>query len=217
MTTDRDGTFEYLRWTLLAITSAMPIVGVVFFGRNAGFVLAYYWIEAAVAGLFYVPRIWNAGSALDHTPPTMASQMGLPEAFGRLTHIGRFAVWYLGFWCIYGLVVVVGLWAHVAQQSGAEGEMTLGRFIGSWATWETAVGVVSMLVEHTMSYMRADAYRSRTPREQGRRGLLHVGATAMGLFLGAGAIAHFELHPAWLVAVVVAKGAWEGRRVGTRE
>jgi hypothetical protein len=112
--------------TLLA-ANAIPLVGVLFLGWSLWTILAIYWVENGIVGLWNIPRILLAeGQLLPGRSPGVGYR---PWAVTSVPAVGRtglavfFTFHYGLFWLVHGVFVLVlpqfmSLWGNPGTQPG---------------------------------------------------------------------------------------------------
>jgi hypothetical protein len=95
---------------VLVAANLIPLVGVLFFGWSLWTILAIYWAENGIVGLWNIPKILLAEGAL---LPGRVGAGDRPWAVqpvpgaGRVFMAGFFAVHYGLFWLVHGVFVLV--------------------------------------------------------------------------------------------------------------
>jgi Family of unknown function (DUF6498) len=94
----------------LVAANAVPLVGVLFFGWSLWTILAIYWVENGIVGLWNIPKILMAGGVLlpGRTGVGYRAWAVQPmPAGGRGVLAAFFAIHYGLFWLVHGVFVVV--------------------------------------------------------------------------------------------------------------
>jgi len=163
----------------LVAANAVPLVGVIWFGWSVGTILALYWGESVIVGIYNVPRIAMAR----HPEET-------PEQLGKLFVIPFFVIHYGMFCAVHGLFVI-GLGFYSEMQSMAPGESMA--FVRDLFLGTLALPLVAMAVGHGVSfyrnYIRDGEYQRTIPskavmRPYGRIAVLHIAILAGGFGIG---------------------------------
>jgi hypothetical protein len=132
----------------LVVANLVPLVGVLAFGWDLLTILAIYWLENGVVGVFNVLRMASARGA--------RGASGLAEAAAKVTMIPFFCVHYGIFWVVHGVFVF-----SLPAFAGPVGEETV---FGEWVDAGTLAGAVLALtishgVSYWMNFLRGGEYR----------------------------------------------------------
>ncbi len=164
---------------ILALIAAnlVPVAGVLFFGWNVWTILALYWLENGIVGLFNLPKLLLARGPISVRAGrgvAMTMPIRLPSA-ARVVAIPFFTFHYGMFWLVHGLFVLVGLPSAAAVAGGrvnvVPSPVTLG------------LAALALFVSHGVSFrtnfLGAREYERRSIAHQmiapyGRVIMLHV-------------------------------------------
>ena len=200
----------------LVAVNLVPLVGVLGFGWSTFDLMALYWFENGIVGLFAVLKILLS----------RGDGHGIGATVQRLFTAGFFTLHYGAFWSVHGLFVV-GMFGGNAERAFDAFETPLGFFFGGYAiagfaiAGGLAVAAMGLLASHAVSFVGnvvlKDEDLERSARElmaqpYGRVFVLHVtlvlggflvlglgeatAALALFVFLKTGAdlAAHLRLH-----------------------
>ncbi len=95
----------------LVAANLFPVAGVLFFGWNVWTILALYWLENGIVGLFNIPKLLLARGPMV-VPLRAAGSLTLPlrlPAAARFVAVPFFVFHYGMFWLVHGLFVLVVL------------------------------------------------------------------------------------------------------------
>jgi len=217
----------------LVAANAVPLVGVLAFGWSLWTILAIYWVENGIVGIWNIPRILlAAGSFLPGRTGvgyrTWAVRPMPP--LGRVALAIFFAVHYGIFWVVHGVFVLVlpsflgigslatsGLevtpfsWGDAGPLLGLPGS-AIGPFgLLDWSAVTAAAAClfVSHGASFFVNFLAAGEYRTRTAAAQvvlpyGRVVILH-----MTILFGGFAVAFLGAPILLLVILVVLKTAFD--------
>jgi hypothetical protein len=99
----------------LVIANLVPLVGVLFFGWDLWTIIALYWAENGIIGLYTVAKILKAEGPGPLDQPGMASgrlpaaRVRMPGGVDRIGTALFFLVHYGFFWFVHGIFVLVAL------------------------------------------------------------------------------------------------------------
>lgn len=205
-------------WAIASLVAVnlVPLVGVLGFGWSTFDLMALYWFENGIVGLFAVLKILLSRGDGD----------GLGGALQRLFTAGFFTLHYGAFWSVHGLFVM-GLFGGSFERAFDGFATPWGFFFGGYAIAGTAIGgglafaAMGLLASHAVSFIGNVVLRDedldRSARElmgqpYGRVFVLHVtlvlggflvmglgeATAALALFVvlktGADLAAHLRLH-----------------------
>jgi hypothetical protein len=178
----------------LVVANLVPLVGVLAFGWELLTILAIYWLENGVVGVFNVLRMASARGA--------RGASGLSEAAAKVTMIPFFCVHYGIFWVVHGVFVFTlpAFAGPVAKETA----------FGEWVDAGTLAGAVLALtishgVSYWMNFLRGGEYRRVSAADlmmapYGRVVVLHL-----TILFGGIAVAVTGASVAALVLLVVLK------------
>ena len=220
---------------VLLVANAIPLAGVLFLGWSLWTILAIYWVENGIVGLWNIPRILLAEGQL---LPGRSSGVGYrPWAVATVPAVGRaglavfFVVHYGLFWLVHGVFVLIlpefmGLFGAAGGGPGglgsapflpdptAVGQAALGPF-GRLDWSAVAFAALGLFLSHGASfvfdYLRGGEFRRTWAMAQmmapyGRVVVLH-----MTILIGGFAIAFLGAPLALLLVLVVLKTALDLR------
>lgn len=212
------------------MANLVPLVGVLFLGWSLWTILAIYWVENGIVGLWNIPKILLAEGSF------LPGRLGIGyrtwavnpmPAVGRVAMAAFFAVHYGLFWLVHGVFVLVlptflGIGSLVATGPtvgpflgddfgllvGTAGPADLGPF--GVLDWSAVAGAaVALFLSHGASflvnYLGSGEYRTRTAAAQvfapyGRLVVLHL-----TILFGGFAVAFLGAPILLLVVLVVLK------------
>ncbi|TAK01859.1 MAG: hypothetical protein EPO36_04350 [Chloroflexota bacterium] len=165
----------------------VPLVGVLFWGWDLWTILALYWAENGIVGL------WNIAKILRAEGPVPASAPAAARLISRAGVAMFFMVHYGIFWVVHGIFVIVALPAFGDVGQGGLGPPTPGD-PGSLEPWLggpgirarldlVAFGAIWLAISHGISYwtvyLGRGEYRLVSPQQQaqapyGRLLVLHA-------------------------------------------
>jgi hypothetical protein len=206
------------------VANLVPLVGVLFFGWSLTTIVALYWLENGVVGLFALARMATAegvdedpGSVTINGRPVSAAQLRNPVT-ARVVLMPFFALHYGMFWLVHGVFVWFALPMIWEQMGGATGGPSLVACL-----WALPVLVLSHGASFVYNWwLGGERYTSSPSREMGapygRVVILHV-TIVLGAFLVA-----FLGSPIWALVLLVglktvadlAAHLAERRRAGVR-
>ena len=191
---------------LLIGVNAIPLIGVLFLGWDLATIVAAYWLENGVVGLFAIGRIATAGGSVmppprpgDPPEPPAAAQVRrlLGGSAMKLVMVPFFCVHYGMFWFVHGVFVWTALPLLFSSTGAAGGGPDIGIVLG--------LGV-PMLLSHGASFvfnwLGGGEYRTSNPSAEmfapyGRVVILH-----MTIIFGAFGVAILGA-PVWAMVVMV--------------
>lgn len=200
----------------LVAANAVPLAGVLFLGWDLVTLVAIYWAENGVVGLYAVLRILTAGAG-PGSPARSPLPPGAPPALARLAGNARwlvaplFAVHYGLFWLGHGVFVWLVLPWLFASAAGRAGP---GAPLGSVAGPDAGAVVSAaafLAVSHGVSFLAnwllggerwASGPGTEAVAPYQRVVILHL-----TILLGAVAVAIMGA-PVWAMAVMVALKTW---------
>ncbi len=199
---------------LLVVANLVPLAGVLFLGWSLVTLLALYWLENGVIGVYALGRIATA-EAVDENPgrveingrETPREQLRDPHQ-ARAIYLPFFLVHYGAFWLAHGLFVLIALPVVFASFAGGEepapADLVAALDLGTMA-WALIVLVISHGASFLFNWMWGGERRTSTPAAQmmapyGRVVVLHV-----TIILGAFAVAMLGQPIGALVVMVVLK------------
>ena len=189
---------------LLVVVNLIPLVGVLFLGWDLSTIVALYWLENGVIGVFAAARIATAegvdpqpGSVTINGRPVPASQLSDPRT-ARAILVPFFIVHYGMFWLVHGVFVWFALpemWSSMGAPGGGPSLALI-----AWA-------VPFLFLSHGASFVfnwwwGGERLTSTPAREMaapyGRVVVLHV-----TIVIGAFAVAALGA-PIWALVVMIA-------------
>lgn len=216
---------------VLVAANLIPLIGALFFGWSLWTILAVYWVENGIVGLWNIPKILLAeGSFLPgRTGAGYSASATKPvPAVGRVATAVFFTVHYGLFWLVHGVFVLV-----LPSSFGFGGQPAFDDSISPFVQPEPAVlpvvanpfgaldwsavaaAALGLFVSHGISffvnYLGSGEYRTRTAAAQmfapyGRLVVLHV-----TILFGGFAIAFLGAPLLLLVILVALKTAFDLR------
>jgi hypothetical protein len=191
--------------TLLAV-NAIPLVGVLFLGWDLATIVATYWLENGVIGLFAIGRIATAQrSSLAIAGPipgvasTTLSRIGSLE---RIFLVPFFCVHYGMFWFVHGVFVWAALPSVFAGFSGGDMSAPAGPNVGVVLT----MGIPLMLshgASFVFNWLGGGEFRASTPSAEMAAPYVRVVILHLTIIFGAFTVA-FLGAPIWAMIVMVA-------------
>ena len=182
--------------------NAIPLIGVLFLGWDLATIVATYWLENGVIGLFAIGRIaTSSGSGVVSSAFALAtrSQVGGLE---RLFLVPFFCVHYGMFWFVHGVFVWLALPAMFAGFGGWDGFAPVGPNVGV-----VMAMAVPLLLSHGASFvfnwLGGGEYKASTPAAEMAAPYVRVVILHMTIIFGAFAVA-FLGAPVWAMVVMVA-------------
>ncbi len=186
----------------LLLVNAIPLIGVLFLGWDLATVVATYWLENGVIGLFAIGRIATAsGTGIVGSAFAAATQSRVGGA-ERFFLVPFFCVHYGMFWFVHGIFVWFALPAMFAAFGGG------GAFapVGPNAGVVLAMGL-PLLLSHGASFvfnwLGGGEYRASTPAAEMAAPYVRVVILHLTIIFGAFAVA-FLGAPVWAMVVMVA-------------
>jgi hypothetical protein len=188
---------------LLIVANLVPLIGVLFFGWSLTTIVALYWLENGVVGVFALAKIATAegveedpGTATINGRTLTAAELRNP-ATARLFLMPFFVVHYGMFWLVHGVFVWFALPMIWEQMGGATGGPSLVACL-----WALPVLVLSHAASFVYNWwLGGERYTSSPSREMGapygRVVILHV-TIVLGAFLVA-----FLGSPIWALVLMV--------------
>jgi len=171
----------------LVVANLVPLAGVIFWGWNLWTILALYWAENGIVGL------WNIAKILRAEGPVPASAPAAARLVSRAGVAMFFVVHYGIFWVVHGIFVIAALPALDAiGQSGLtpptlEDPGVVDPWLGERGIRArldlVAFGAIWLAISHGISYwtvyLGRGEYRHVSPQQQaqapyGRLVVLHV-------------------------------------------
>lgn len=196
----------------LVVANLVPLIGVLFFGWHLWTILALYWVENGIVGLYNIAKILLAeGSQTAEAGSRGFRVIHNGQTVGPLTRTATalfFVVHYGLFWLVHGIFVLVALpgFAEATAATPAVAVLGSGEVDPSWPGIQArmdqvVVGAIGLAISHGVSFwlnfLGRGEYRRVSPLIQmgapyGRLVVLHlailVGAvvsTFIGTPLGA--------------------------------
>ena len=209
---------------VLIAVNAIPLVGVLFLGWDLATLVAVYWAENGVVGLYALARLLTAGRVFPAIDRRVAPQPPDPPGAGTRTlqtlALGAFFCVHYGiFWVVHGIFVWVVLPMVFSVFAGEPG---VGESIGSFGepsslqvAFPDAGVVVSasvfLLISHGVSFLAnwliGGEHLTSTPEAEMRAPYTRVVILHLTILLGAFGVALFGARTAALVVLVVLKTA----------
>lgn len=166
----------------LVVANLVPLAGVVFWGWDLWTILALYWVENGIVGL------WNIAKIMKAEGPVPASAPAAARLIPRAGVASFFVVHYGIFWVVHGIFVLVALPAFGNFSAGGLAPPALGEpgllVPGIRARIDlVAFGAIWLAISHGISYwtvfLGRGEYRRVSPQQQaqapyGRLLVLHV-------------------------------------------
>lgn len=216
---------------LLVAVNAVPLVGVLFLGWDLITLLAIYWAENGVVGLYAIGRILTAGrpiplfdgrrAALPKLQPPPASASMVSPGFALAALVAFFCVHYGVFWFVHGIFVWVML--PMFARLGGDPTPTIiatGDPVQPFELVSQGAGpelgavlttVAFLLVSHGVSFLvnwlARGEHLTSTPIAETRAPYTRVVILHMTILLGAFGVALFGAGITALVVLVVLKTA----------
>lgn len=135
---------------LLVVVNCIPLAGVLWLGWDLSTIVALYWVENGVVGVYAMAKIATA-EAVDPDPPAVTingrrlsdAQMRQPSS-ARAVLLPFFALHYGGFWFVHGVFVLFALPAMWSEMGAPGGGPSLAAIL--WA-------VPFLLLSHGASFL----------------------------------------------------------------
>jgi hypothetical protein len=218
---------------VLLAANAIPLVGVLLLGWDLATLVAVYWAENGVVGLYAVARILTAGTVfrwIDRDvvpqpppPPRRGVAAGALPRLPVIAVAGFFCVHYGLFWVVHGIFVWTVL-PLVFSGFGSPGDVagfgTFGTFgdvgtFGLQAAFPDARVVVTasvfMLISHGVSFVAnwllGGEHRTSTPQAETSAPYARVIVLHLTILLGAFGVVLFGASISALVVMVGLKTA----------
>lgn len=206
----------------LLLANAIPLVGVLFLGWSLWTILAVYWLENGIVGLFSLAKILLAQDevAPGLEPAAAARVASVPPIVHRALFAVFFPIHYGGFWVAHGVFVLGFLptFGRLAQGSLGADPAALDRAGIDWTA--AAVGAGALLASHGVSflvnYLWRGEYRTASPSVQAQAPYSRVIVLHLTILLGAWAIILMG-SPVGALFVLVAVKAYIDLRAHLRE
>ncbi len=185
----------------LLVVNAIPLIGVLFLGWDLATIVATYWLENGVIGLFAIGRIATAsgtgvvGSAV---AAATRSQVGGLERFFLVPF---FCVHYGMFWAVHGVFVWFALPSMFAGFSGGDVFAPVGPNAGVVLAMSVPL-LLSHGVSFVFNWLGGGEYRASTPAAQMAAPYVRVVILHLTIIFGAFAVA-FLGSPVWAMVVMV--------------
>ena len=195
---------------ILLVVNAIPLIGVLFLGWNLATIVATYWLENGVIGLFAVGRIATASGTNLLTSAIAVATRSQVRGIERVFLVPFFCVHYGMFWFVHGVFVWFALPAIFAGFSGGDAFAT--GFGQRFAPVGPDVGVVlamgvPLLLSHGASFvfnwLGGGEYRASTPAAEMAAPYVRVVILHLTIIFGAFAVALLG-SPVWAMVVMVA-------------
>jgi hypothetical protein len=189
----------------LLVVNAIPLVGVLFLGWHLATIVATYWLENGVIGLFAIGRIATAKrSTLDMAGPIPGVAGATVSTIGgleRLFLVPFFCVHYGMFWFVHGMFVWFALPSMFALFGGGDAFAPVGPNVDVVLAMS-----VPLLLSHGASFvfnwLGAGEYRSSTPAAEMAAPYVRVVILHLTIIFGAFAVAILGA-PIWAMVVMV--------------
>ncbi len=186
----------------LLVVNAIPLVGVLFLGWDLATIVATYWLENGVVGLFAIGRIATASGTSVLSSAVAAATASRVGGLERLFLVPFFCVHYGMFWAIHGVFVWLALPAMFAGFGGGDPFAPMGPDAGV-----VLVMGVPLLLSHGASFvfnwLGGGEYRASTPSAEMAAPYVRVVVLHLTIIFGAFAVA-FLGAPIWAMVVMVA-------------
>jgi len=144
---------------LLVVANLIPLAGVLWLGWELTTLLALYWLENGVVGVFAALKIVTA-EGIDLNPGTVTiNGRVMPQAqlrdprLARAIYLPFFVVHYGLFWLVHGLFVLVALPVMFASFGPAATEPTLGEVIGLYPVDALGGALLFLFASHGASFV----------------------------------------------------------------
>ena len=182
----------------------VPLVGVLFLGWSLTTLVALYWLENGVVGVFAVGRILTAAGVSAAPPPAPGSLVppnpmagvGL-DWLSRLVIVPFFVIHYGIFWFVHGVFVWLAL-PTLFEASGAP--------VGPPELSVVLLGGAALMVSHgasfALNWLAGGEYRTSTPAAEMGAPYARVIVLHMTILFGAFAVAILGA-PIWALVVMV--------------
>ena len=182
----------------LVLANLVPLVGVLFFGWDLWTIIALYWAENGIIGLYNVAKILKA----EGTSPVMArlgraplsgAQQAAVGVASRVATAAFFVVHYGLFWFVHGMFVLVFLPSFAGIRGNGGGPepgfdpgfgVPGGALLGVRADLDLVIlGAAALAVSHGIAFvfdfLARKEYRNVSPQAQagapyGRLVILHL-------------------------------------------
>ena len=183
----------------------VPLVGVLFLGWSLTTLVALYWLENGVVGVFAVGRILTVGGVPPASPPGRGSSVrpNPMAAAGlgwlpRLVVVPFFVVHYGMFWVVHGVFVWVAL-PSLFEASGTP--------VGPPEPSVVLLGGAALVLSHgasfVLNWLAGGEYRTSTPAAEMGAPYARVAVLHLTILFGAFAVAILGA-PIWALVVMVA-------------
>ena len=182
----------------------VPLVGVLFLGWSLTTLVALYWLENGVVGVFAVGRILTAEGATASPPDRGSSVLPNPMAAAGLGRLSRlivvpfFVIHYGMFWVVHGVFVWVAL-PSLFEASGAPA--------GPPELSVVLLGGAALMLSHgasfALNWLAGGECRTSTPVAEMGAPYARVIVLHMTILFGAFAVAILGA-PIWALVVMVA-------------
>jgi hypothetical protein len=202
---------------VLVAANLLPLVGVVFLGWDLATLVAVYWAENGVVGVFAVLRILTAANAgvgaVVPQPPPPPGRPAVPQAaLGAVRFLLApfFCVHYGMFWFVHGVFVWFALPAMFASAGGGEplfdpvnvsDPFAAGPDAGT-VVWAALVLFVSHGASFVLNWIVGGESRASNPMAEMGAPYARVVVLHLTIIVGAFAVA-FLGAPIWALVVMV--------------
>lgn len=138
----------------LLVANAIPLVGALFLGWSLWTILAIYWLENGIVGLYSLAKILLAQG--DVAPGLDAVARARLNAIPAVVHRALFAIFfpihYGFFWVGHGVFVLGFLpaWSSLATRGGLGGPSAVAAAV-DWPA--AALGAATLVVSHGISFL----------------------------------------------------------------
>jgi hypothetical protein len=206
MTLQRAAHASPIAIALLVVSNSIPLVGVLFWGWELATIVALYWLENGVIGVFALAKIATAQAADPAPGEVTINGTAVPPAtlrnptLARAIYMPFFCLHYGMFWLVHGVFVLFALPAMWEQMGAGSGTASLVSIL-----WAIPVLFLSHGASFLFNWWWGGERLTSTPSREmgapyGRVMVLHV-TIVFGAFLVAALGA-----PIWaLVLMVVLK------------
>ncbi len=209
----------------LIAVNAIPLVGVLWLGWDLPTVVAVYWAENGVVGVFAVARMLTAGVVLPvidrrrrlvpQPPPPPGRAAGRGTALQTIALSLFFCAHYGLFWVGHGIFVWLVLPILFAGLGAPGSGVMFGSSFGADIAYPDAGAVlraaVFLLISHGVSFVAnwllGGEHASSTPEVEMRAPYARVVVLHLTILFGAFGVALFGARAAALVVLVVVKTA----------
>jgi hypothetical protein len=170
------------------LANLVPVAGVLFLGWDLFLVLALFWVENLVIGLFGILRV------------AFATGERLPR---RIVHVLFFCVHYGGFMLAHALLLIAVFGASARVDGGVT---DMRGFVDYLLRVDVALAVVALVVAHGEAFVYG-VLRGRfvSTRDAMVAPYRRIFITQVGLILGGFAVEQFGQPVLGLVALIAAK------------